>query len=123
MGRAAGPIRLLLAGVFLLARIALGFAAGAQPCPAVTHVQAVAPHGAAQVIAASPGESMGNAPCRPDHAMPCCCGPGLCGTALGVLPPPLPLDPLPISALAFAPDRGADVPGIRASPALPPPRI
>jgi len=123
MDRTVGPIRLLLAVMFLLARTALGFAASIQPCPATAHVQAALHVGADHVAAASPGQRMKNAPCRADHTMPCCCGSGLCGTALGVLPPPAAQDLLPVSTLAFMPDGDTGMAGIQASPALPPPRI
>ena len=123
MGRAAGLVRLLLAVVFLLARTALGFAAGVQPCPTAMHVQTLAHNGAGHAAAASPGRGMADAPCRPDHAMPCCCGPGLCGTPLAVLPPPTPLGPTSASTVAFTLGLASAAAGIRASPALPPPRI
>ena len=122
MGRAAGPIRLLLAGVFLLARIALGFAASTQPYPAATHSPAVTHHEAGPAFAAVSGKGLKDAPCRPGHAAPCSCGSGLCGTALAVLPSPALLGPLPASAAVFTPDRATSPAGIRASPVLPPPR-
>ncbi|RAI55227.1 hypothetical protein DOO78_24550 [Roseicella frigidaeris] len=123
MGRAAGLVRLMLAAVFLLGRMALGFAAGIQPCPAAMHVQTVTHNGAGHAAAASPSKGMADAPCRPDHVMPCCCGPGLCGTALAVLPSATQLGPHAAFTVAFTPGPASAAAGIRASPALPPPRI
>jgi len=122
MGKAAGSIQLLLAGVFLLARMALGFAAPVQPCPAAAQVPAAVHAGDHHVAGASSAKGLEDAPSRPDTAVPCCCGSGLSGTALGVLPSPMPLAWRPASDLAFAPEPGSDSPGLRASPALPPPR-
>lgn len=122
MSKAAGSIRLLLASVFLLARMALGFAAPVQPCPAATHASTVAHSSNHHVAGASSTKGFEDTPGHPATAVPCCCGSGLSGTALGVLPSPLPLERLAASSLAFAPDRASDIRGIRASPALPPPR-
>ena len=86
------------------------------------HARPVVAHlGAGEAAAVSSGKAAPGAPCRPDQAMSCCCGSGLYGTALAVLPSPAPLDPLPLAAVAFTPDRGSDVMGIGGSPALPHP--
>ena len=72
MGRAAGLIRLLLAGMFLLARAVLGVPASAAPCPAAMHAPVVAHLGAGEAAAVSSGKAAPGAPCRPDQAMSCC---------------------------------------------------
>lgn len=126
MGRAAGLIRLLLAGVFLLARAALGVTASAGPLPATTvsqtEVHHVAGH-AAPTTAGVSGKAATDAPCRQHRAMPCNCGPGLCGTAVAVLPATAFRGPLLATTVAFTPGPASAVVGICASPALPPPRI
>lgn len=122
MAKAAGSIRLLLAGVFLLARMALGFATPVPPCPAAAQLSPVVHSASVHATAATSAHDPGDASRSPPATVPCCCGSGLSGTALGVLPSPLPVERRAASDLVFATDRGSDVVGVRASPALPPPR-
>jgi hypothetical protein len=122
MSKAAGSIRLLVVGLFLLTRMALGFAAPVQPCPAAAQVSAADHSGNHHVTGASSIQGLEDTPGFSAKAVPCCCGPGLSGTALGVLPPPIRLERLAASGLAIALDPGSDISGIRASPVLPPPR-
>jgi hypothetical protein len=123
MGGTAGLIRLVLAGLFLLARVALGVPASAAPMPPAMHAQMAAHVETVQAATSPATRAATNDPCCPDHAMPCCCGPGLCGTALAVLPAPAWLGPAHACAVAFESGRAPAVTGIRARPAIHPPRI
>jgi len=100
-GKAASSIRVLLAGVFPLARMALGFAALVQPCPAAGQVPAAAHPGDHHLAGVSSAKASEDSPGNPATAVPCGCGCGRSGPALGVLPPPKPSARPVASGLAF----------------------
>ena len=79
-----GALRLVLAAAFLLARAALGLSASAHPGHAAPD-PALA-HAAAAVHGTDSGQADTDGCCCPEPNLACTCGPGLCGTALAVLP-------------------------------------
>lgn len=130
MGRAANLIRLILAGVFLLAFAVPAPSADAEAASVLgrrfdTALPSRAEASFTAIAVAMPMAAVSDTASHPGPAtsMPECCALGLCGgTVNAVLPAALLLGPLPGAAAVFTPLRAPPIPGIDASPASPPPR-
>lgn len=129
MDKAADLIRLMLAGVFLLAFALSVVPASANACPNTRLVSGTAPlsrdvASLETVAAATPITAALNAHRHGHHgSTPDCCALGLCGSpAAAVLPAAGLVSPVSKSAPCFAPQHAAPIPGLNTSPTSPPPR-
>ncbi len=130
MGKAAGLIRLMLAGAFLLALTLSVFPVSANACPNTRLVPGTAQPDAhvtslETVASVTPLTTVLNAHHQGHHGSSTldCCKLGLCGSGLAaVLPAAGLVAPHSRSAPSFTPLRAAALPGLNISPPPPPPR-
>jgi hypothetical protein len=127
--QAAGFIRIVLAAVLLLARAGLGVAANAPLPPVAIHGTPAMQTDERQhdlvvtgMASTDTHRLLDGAPCCQDRLTPGCCGPGLGGTSVGVLPALTTLEWPTTSAVLFTLGPVVADSGIRASPVLPPPQ-
>ncbi|HJS83959.1 MAG TPA: hypothetical protein VJ779_00685 [Acetobacteraceae bacterium] len=129
MGKAAGFIRLMLAGVFLVALALSVLPASANACPQAQPMPGMARlsgHVASFgiVAATTPIAAALDAPHHGHRgsSTPDCCDLGLCGPAAAVLPAMALVAPPSGSMPHFTSRRAAPIPGLDTSPIPPPPR-
>lgn len=110
-----------MAAAFLLARVALGMFASAPPAHA-TQEGVTGPAVAGAHLGVPPGNGHPRHRCCPQDGADACCGAGLCGTALAVLPAGASWNPIGSGRLAFGPASSPSPRDTRPAPDTPPPR-